>query len=124
MDEQATDLIWDAIVDSAKTRFDYKSYANTFDMFENENVAENILFSIIVGYAEGLSDNEIKAKINRELLPFALSFEENDLDELLLDKRKIFAKEIHATTTAVSLLQQGADVTQVLFLIKSVDLSE
>ena len=123
MDEQTKDIIWDTIIDSAKTRFEYKSYADDMRKF-GENVPENILRLIIVGYAADFSNEEIKSEINMKLLMAGLSFEDDSLDELLLDKQEVFKKEILAANTALALLDQGRQIPGVLVQIKRILLSK
>jgi hypothetical protein len=45
------DLVWNTITESAKTRFDYSAFEGVFGDTGSRNLAENVLFLVVAGYA-------------------------------------------------------------------------
>ena len=60
-------LIYDNITNSAKTKFDYKSFAKGFDEID-EKIADNILFKVLVEFASDEEKENIAYKLFNEIL--------------------------------------------------------
>ena len=115
---QAEDIVWSAITESAKRRFDYDGFKNRLSESGDDRVAEYILFQIITGYAEGLSREEFLSKIQEDLRLFGYSFSTEDLDGFLADKEEILSAEICAAKEVLSAFAQGKDASGLLVQIR------
>jgi hypothetical protein len=115
---QAEDIVWSAITESAKRRFDYTGFKNRLSASGDERVAEYVLFQIITGYAEKLSREELLSKIREEMQLFGYSFSAEDMEEFLADKKEILGAEIRAAKEALSGFAQGKDAPGLLVQIK------
>jgi len=115
---QSEDIVWNTISESAKRRFDYAGFKNRLSGSGDERVAEYILFQIITGYAEDLSNEEFLSKIQEDLRLFGYSFSAEDLDEFLADKKEILSAEIRAAKEALSGFAQGNDAPSLLAQIE------
>ena len=111
---QAQDLVWNAITESGKRRFDYTEFKNSLGDSGDDRTAEYILFQIIVGLAEELSSTEFASKIHGDLSLFGYSFSDDELELLLADKKEILKTEIYAAKGALSEFAAGADADGVL----------
>ena len=98
--------IWDTITNSAKKKFDYTSFEEGFEDYD-ENIAENILFKIIASYAANEKDETIAAIIFNDLLITGFVIDKNVLDSFLVGKKELFKVEIYCTQFARDLLQDG-----------------
>ncbi len=83
----------------------------------DEQVAEYILFQIIVGYAEELSRAELVSEIDGDLQLFGYSLSAEELGEFLADKKKILNAEIGVAKEALSGFAQGQDASSLLVQI-------
>lgn len=115
---QAEDIVWSAITESAKRRFDYTGLKNHLSASGDERVAEYILFQIIVGYAEHLSRDELLLKVKGDLQLFGYSMSAKDLEEFLADKKEILNTEILAAKEALAGFAQGKDAPGLLVRIQ------
>jgi len=115
---QAEDLVWGAITESAKGRFDSAGFKNRLSASGDERVAEYILFQIIAGYAEELSRAELVSKIDGDLKLFGYSFSAEELDEFLADKEETLSAEIRAAKEVLSGFAQGQDASSLLVQIQ------
>lgn len=107
------DLIFDRITNSAKTRFDYKKFESDFEGLPH-HVAENFLFAIIAGFATGKDEKEISLKLFNDILMMGFIFEKNQLEEFLIDKKKLLSKEIFVMQTSLGMLDDNSDEIAVL----------
>lgn len=112
-DSASTDFIWNAIVNSAKRKFDYNSFAEDFNEI-NENLAENVLFKIILGFASEQTSEIISLELFNEIMMMGLFVKKEDIRIFVAGKDKILNLEIYATQLAGSLLQDGKDPVAVL----------
>ena len=64
---QAEDIVWAAITESARRRFDYAEFKNRLSASGDERVADFILFQIIEGLAENLTHEELLLKVSGDL---------------------------------------------------------
>lgn len=113
-----SDRIWDAITDGAKTKIDYAAFEKFFDGLGGVTLPDNVLFSIIVGYTAGKSDEELVQQIEDEFLKIGCVASDEEIRWLLKDKSVALKQEIMATDLAASLLDQGWDKDNVLLQIK------
>jgi hypothetical protein len=107
------DAIWDTITNSAKNRFDYKSFEAGFRL-EDGKIPENILFQVIVRLASGETKESVAAHLKTEALLLGCSFEDHVLESLLEHKEKELKTEIHAAQLAHTMLENGAHPDAVL----------
>ena len=111
---QAQDLVWNAITESGKRRFDYTGFKNSLGDSGDDRTAEYILFQIIVGLAEELSGEEFLSKMRSDLSLFGYSFSDDELELLLVNKKEILKTEICAAKKALSEFAAGTDAPTVL----------
>lgn len=117
---QAQDIVWNSITESAKRKFDYTGFRTRLsESGDDDRTAEYILFQIVVGYAEGLSAEEILSKVSGDLQLFACSISEDELVDFLADKRELLAEEVHAAKEALSGFAQGGKAPVVLAQVKA-----
>ena len=113
------DIVWNAITDSAKTRFDYPGFLSGFAGLGNDNIAENILFVTISGHAAGDSSEKIAAQINQHLALVGYSFPTDDLMKFISDRQSDLFREIKATEAALSLFDMGLQTPGILVQVRS-----
>jgi len=112
---QAQDIVWNTITESAKRRFDYTGFRKSLSASgDDERTAEYILFQIVVGYAEGLSAEEVLSKVSGDLLLFGCTLSAAELEVFLADKKEILNEEIRAAEEALVAFDQGTDADAVL----------
>ena len=117
--KQPEDLVWDAITESAKRKFDYAKYRAELGTMADDNIVDNIIIIIIAGHLSGRSDQEIAQIVNQDLPLLGIAFQTGYLETFLKDKKSTFADEIHAADIALTLLDQGSSVPGVLVQVKS-----
>ena len=110
------DLVWNTITNSAKRRFDYKDFSEGFND-SNENVADNLLFKIIVGFVENKSSKIISLELFSSLMIHGLIWELKEIESFVEGKEKVFKIEIFATKIAIDLLQDGNNPESVVMAI-------
>ena len=113
---QAEDIVWSAITESAKRRFDYTGFKDRLS--GDDRVSEYVLFQIIVGYAEELSREEFLSKIREDLRLFGYPFSAEELEEFLADTKDVLHAEIRAAKEALSGFAQGKDAPGLLVQIQ------
>lgn len=118
--QEPEDIVWNAITNSAKTRFDYTAFEKMCRDVGDPNVIENFLFMIIAGFADGLSKDEIASEIKRELLMIGFGFQGASLEQFLEDKESLFKNEILATEMAMSFFDQGIKPHGVLIAVRKI----
>ena len=117
--EEPGDIVWKVIIDSAKKRFDYSAFEKGFADFDNDNLAEDILFLTIGGLAEGGSVDDIAAKINQEFLLDGLSFGDDQLPRFISQRNLDLFREVKAMKTAESLSETGAQTLEIFAMMKN-----
>jgi len=106
-------LIWNTITESAKKRFDYDKFEKPF-IDTDRTIAENILFNIIVEYANETNSEIITAKIFNDLLISGFNTDRNEF-EIFIDSLKTILKvEIFTVRIANDMMQKGIDEVEVL----------
>lgn len=111
---QAQDLVWNAITESGKRRFDYAEFKHSLGDSGDDRTAEYILFQIIVGLAEKCSAEAFSSKIREDLLLFGYSISKEEVAQLLADKDVILTQEVRAAEMALSAFACGKDLDAVL----------
>lgn len=91
------------IISSAKTRFDYASFAEYFKEIDEE-LPEILLFQIIVDFSNKEENEIIALKIMGQILTLGFVWKENQILEFLSDKREVFKIEIGICTMVVDML--------------------
>lgn len=107
------DIVWNAITDSAKSKFDYSSFEEQFKEID-EDLADNILFTIIIGLASKKTKELISHELFNQIMMMGLHWKLEDIKSFIADKDKLFSSEIFSSTIAYSLLEEGNDPYVVL----------
>lgn len=115
--DEELDLITDTILESAKTRFDYPAFLNSFPQADELFVEEQIIFPVIAGKAHEETDGEIAEKIQLALKNSGFASDKEEIIKMIQDKGTALGLEILAFGIAADSLQQGADPTEVLHQI-------
>ncbi|AIM36259.1 hypothetical protein ACFX5U_04310 [Sphingobacterium sp. SG20118] len=100
--------IWDSIVNSAKTRFDYNHILSLFKNTDSE-IIDKFLFHVLVAFACGEEHATISTNLFNELQQIGFDCSEQQIDQFIADKHERFNIEIYATYIAFSLLEDGED---------------
>lgn len=109
------ETILDAITNSAKKRFDYEGYeAGFLNLADGKNMADKMLFMIIVGFVAGKSDEHISRELISKMVVMGLGLDETWLAEFLNDKRRGFKAEIRAMKYAHTMLELQDSPAEVL----------
>ncbi|UIR56683.1 hypothetical protein LZQ00_02440 [Sphingobacterium sp. SRCM116780] len=108
--------IWDSIVNSAKTKFDYQHILSLFKKSDNE-IVDKFLFHILVAFASGEDHATISTNLFNELQQIGFDCTEQQIDAFIADKHEKFSIEIYATYIAFSLLEDGEDVHAIALTI-------
>ena len=108
------EIIWNKIINSAKSKFDYFSFYEQFTGIDNTELPDNILLMILVSFASGELKEKISRKISNELMKTGLLWKEEDIIKFLSDKDEVLELEIFATRIAGELLEDGEDSKEVL----------
>ncbi|MDF7824335.1 hypothetical protein P4B35_09955 [Pontiellaceae bacterium B12227] len=111
---QAEDLVWAAITDSARCRFDYDEFRNRLSKSGDERVADFILFQIIEGLAENKSHEELLSTIRADLELFGYPASTDELAALLENKKEILSAEVHAAGVALAGFARGQSAPELL----------
>lgn len=104
--------IWDSIVNSAKTRFDYNHILSLFKQTDSD-IIDKFLFHVLVAFACGEDHATISTNLFNELQQIGFDCTEQQIDEFIADKHKIFSIEIYATYIAFSQLEDGVDASTI-----------
>ena len=114
LSDEEIDLVPEFILASAKTRFNYPEFLNSFPAADEFFVEEQVLFPIIAGKAFGETDPEIAEKMVTSFLILGYQMEINDLKKMIAQKGKELGLEILAFKVASDSLQEGAHPTAVI----------
>ena len=115
---QPQDLVWNAITASARRRFDYDVFKHSLSGSDDDRIADYILFQLIAGYAEELSEDEFNTKLHSDLHLFGYSLSDPELNEILAGKRELLALEIATAKEALSGFSQGHDLHEMLIEVE------
>jgi len=111
------DLIWNAITTSAKSKFDYSSFEKDFNEID-ENIAENILFKVTVGFANQQTSDVISAELFNQMMMIGFVWDKVEIKDFVEGKDQLLKLEIYTTQLAGSLLEEGKDSLEVLNTVK------
>lgn len=118
MEASVNHQIWDSIINSAKTKFDYNHVVSLFNNPDDELI-DQFLFHIIAGFASGEEHTSISTNLFNELQQIGFVCSEQQIDEFIYDKHLRFSAEIYATYLAFSLLEDGEDLQTISSTIDS-----
>ena len=113
-EDDELDLIVEAILESAKTRFDYPLFCSIFWDVEPNFIDENLIFAIISEKAQGESIENIAESIELEFLQNGFSIDAEDLIPIIEEKIEELHTEIRLFQIAMRSLNQGAKPQDVL----------
>lgn len=114
LSDEEIDLVPDFILESAKTRFNYDEFLESFPINDEFFVEEQFLFPIIAGKAFGEDDAEIAGKMISSFVSEGYEIAMDDLMMMIKKKGKELGLEILAFKIASDSLQQGAHPTSVI----------
>ena len=107
LSDEEIDMVPEFILASAKTRFNYPEFLDSFPVNDEFFVEEEFLFPIIVGKAFGETSPEICEKIYSAMIS-DYSIEKDELLRMIEQKGRELGSEILAFKVASDSLQQGA----------------
>lgn len=113
MNTPIEDQIWDRIITSAKSKFDYESFQAKFKNF-NEAIPERIVFHLIVSYASGEEEEYISENLKNELTSIGYQYEDQNVYNFVKKNHEAFSAEIYAAYLAFSLLEEGEEQHKIL----------
>ena len=114
LSDEELDLITVCILESAKTRFNFPEFVQTFPQANEVFVENDFLLPFITGKAYGETDTEIAEKMISYFLSRGFHLEKSDLLKRMEVKSKQLGLEILAFRIAVGSLHQGAHPTAVV----------
>lgn len=104
MPEFDEDLIWDSIMESAKTKIAYAAFEALFPF-----TPDNFLSSIIYGFAMKRSPEAITANIVTQTKMTGNIVDDTVLADFVASSRPAIAQEIELTAQALNELARGTD---------------
>lgn len=110
--EDRIDLIWERIVNSAKSKVDYSSFSKTFDNIVPGS-AENILINILEDSANEVSVEIIALKIKNNIMVQGYMLQESQLQQLIEGILPLIEYEIMAIKDAVQMVKDGEPITDI-----------
>ena len=114
MKPQPEDIIWNTLTASARIQFDNKAFRKEFGPLDNERILDTMLFQILEGFAEGESAQKIAEHISHDLQMLKYTFAGQDFEPFIALQKTNFAKEIEATTLALTLFGEGKEIPWIL----------
>ena len=111
------EVIWDAITNSAKKRFDYKGFEAVFQDIGGKKMADKMLFMIIVGFVAGKSDELISAELIMQLQLLGCGLDEAFFAEFLRNRRDELKAEIRAMEYAHLMLELQNSPAEVMIQV-------
>ncbi|RZF62635.1 hypothetical protein [Sphingobacterium corticibacterium] len=106
-------LIWDKIVNSAKTRIDLSSYGEKATKISPE-ILDKLVLHIIAAFASGEDHCAISTNLHNELHHIGIDVNEDVIDKIVSDKHVVFSAEIYAAYLTFSMLEDGHTEQEVL----------
>ena len=98
--------ILDAITDSAKRKFDYPSFEK---ICPSADIADMILFKVIIGFAEKSTGNKIALNLFNYLLAMGYKSDKEEWIKFIEEKEGLFGIEILALQIANDMRDSGSD---------------
>ena len=114
------DIVWNTITDSAKTKFDYRTFESVFSNMGNTSAAETVLFLTIVGHALGDSTEKIVSDVCQEFLLLGMGLSEEWFRSFVTETKKELQIEIHAAGIAIALFEKRAKPPGVLIQVRAI----
>lgn len=108
MEDFDEDLIWDSLMESAKTKIDYDAFAALFPF-----PANNFLSSVIYGYAMRKDADAITANIVSQTVMTGNFVHRNQLHSMVDRMRQEIGLEIQLTSDALGKLARGDDPEEI-----------
>ena len=109
--ELSNDIIWQAITDSAKKRFDYTSFLQ-----EHPFVSDRILLKIIIDLASRKTKDLIALQVHEIILEESQrSWKLQEIQEFIADKDLVFKREIFATGIFGNMLYEGNELEDMYY---------
>jgi hypothetical protein len=113
------EIIFDTITNSAKGRFDYKSFKAVFREMGDDNMADSNLFRIIARLASGETKENLATELRTDMALRGYGFKEHYLEGFLERKEEELKAEIFATRFASSMLDQGTHPVTILNAVQT-----
>ena len=114
------DIVWNAITDSAKTRFDYAEFASGLSEFDDGTMADNMLFMTIIGHAQNQSVEAIANDLSNQFLMLGLGGDKSELLEFVTDRGRDLPLEIKAADQALAFYKMGLQTPGILVQVRSI----
>ena len=109
------DFIWDRITESAISKFDFEEISKEFnDSFNQIDIFENIVFTIIIGFASNKEEKIICLEIFNQVIITGFEWKIENIQEFIKNKDELFQSEIYCASLAMSMLNTGFDCESVL----------
>jgi hypothetical protein len=102
MNNKTDEQIFKLIINSAKRRFDYSSFAENFKEL-SPDFAENLLLQIIVDFAENKNIEIMKITIVNKMMMIGLFLDESQLFVFLNELKEILKFEISTMKIALDI---------------------
>ncbi len=107
--------IWNAITDSAKKKFDYSSFKETFP-FDPDMV----IFTIIISLGTNKSEEIITLDLFNQMLMTGFIWDKGEISNFIKDKKTLFKHEIYAAQLANDMLSKGNKPVVVLAAVSQI----
>ncbi|MBI1226589.1 MAG: hypothetical protein GC192_15255 [Bacteroidetes bacterium] len=107
------DIVWNAITNNAKRKFDFEAFANTFNEID-ESIAENILFRVIASFAGDKTEEFIVQDLFNQMILTGFMWDIEDIKTFLVGKKELLKGEIFAAQIAFNLIEDGNEPLTVL----------
>lgn len=95
--------LWDKITNSAKKKFDYKSFKKGIPA----SVADDFLFKVIMSLAGNRPINIIASEMQMYLMIDGFYMESEVITQFIEEKKNVLGVEIYASQLALDMLAQG-----------------
>ncbi|MDB5274027.1 MAG: hypothetical protein JWO58_2394 [Chitinophagaceae bacterium] len=109
--ELSNDIIWQAITNSAKKRFDYGSFSK-----EHPFVTDKVLLKIIIDLASRKDKKAIASQVQEKVLEESgKSWNIQEIETFIADKDQIFKREMFATGIFGNMLYEGNELEDMYY---------
>jgi hypothetical protein len=114
MKRHPEDIIWNTIIASARSKFDYPAFQKKYGSFDNDRVLDTVLFQILDGLAEEQSPADIAANLSHDLGMLSYPFADQNLESFVSNHEKLLAQEIKTTALALKMFNQNQEIPEIL----------
>ena len=111
-------IIWEAITESAKNKFDYNSFADRFEDHYDDDAADYVLFNMISSFANNFKIEAIQLNIFNQMTEYGVKCKEKEIKKFIEGKEELFKIEIQAVKFTYELLSESTDVNAILQKVK------